>query len=504
MSLVASLLSAVPTSLSTVAPLVLALSLLPSAEEPSAPAEGMDDVLGTWAGEVAHDGLTAPVGLQFERKGEEVRATIIIPAFHGRAPLGSAKRTGNRIQIGDLVVEYDAATQTITSTFAKDLVPRYQPQMRLHRVDSFELPARPEPEAPIRQPAWTLDLGAPLWADAVFREGRVFVGGDDGRLHAVDARRGRAVWTFKAGGAIRARASFVGGDVVVPSDDGYLYRVDAKTGAQRWRVRLGDPVHRVPISEHKGRYENRAAAVAVEGQRLYVGTSTGQVLALGAGRGERLWEFRAGDSIATTPTIAHGRVYVGSFDRNVYALRAYDGGLAWKYDTGDAATSDVAALGEDVVIGSRSYDLERLDAKDGTSRWKKYFWFSWVESSPVVFEGAIYVGSSDAAKVLAVEPGSGRSLWEADGYGSAWGRPAVTKARVYEGVTGVAPYVAPHRGGVMAFDRSTGRLVWWYPAPRPDPMPKERTAWGFPGGVAVGAGMVFAGGLDGVLRAFEQ
>jgi outer membrane protein assembly factor BamB len=215
-----------------------------------------------------------------------------------------------------------------------------------------------------------------------------------------------------------------------------------------------------------------------------------------------VWEFRAGDSIATTPTVAHGRVYVGSFDRHVYALGESDGGLAWKYDTGDAVTSDVAVLGDDVIVGSRSYDLERLDAKTGTPRWKKYFWFSWVESSPVVFDGAIYVGSSDGAKVLAIEPGSGRSLWEADALGSAWSRPAVTRTRVYEAVAGVVPYSAPHRGALLAFDRHTGGLAWWFPVPRPDPAPKERTAYGFPGSVALGAGMVFAGELSGKLHAF--
>jgi len=482
---------------------VLAASLMAAPATP--PPSGIDEVLGTWAGEIEHDGETAPIAFQFERKGDDVRTIVIIPAFHGRSGLGPAKRAGNRIETGGgLVLEYDAAAQTLTATLPKDFVPRYQPRMTLRRVDSFSLPPRPEPTAPVKEPAWSADLGAPLWADVAFRGGRVFVGGDDGRLNAVDARNGRTAWTFRTGGPIRARAAFVGADVLVPSDDGFLYRVSAQTGKERWRVRISDPVHRIPLSDDKTRYETRAPAVAVAGNRLYVGTSSGQVLALGADQGDRLWEFRAGDSIATTPTVAHGRVYVGSFDRNVYALRESDGGLVWKYDAGDAVTSDVAVLGDDVVVGSRSYDLERLDAKTGTPRWKKYFWFSWVESSPIVFDGTIYIGSSDAAKVLAVQPDSGRSRWEADAFGSAWGQPAVTRANVYEGVAGVVPYAAPHRGAVLAFDRSTGRVTWWYPVPRPDPAPTARTAYGFAGAVAVGDGMVFAGGLDGRLRAFAQ
>jgi len=485
--------------------LLAALLAAAQAAAPTSPSpSGIDEILGTWAGEVEHAGQTAPIAFQFERKGDDVRTIVIVPAFHGRAGLGPARRVGSRIEAGGLVLDYDAAAQTLTSTLPKDFVPRYQPHLTLRRVDSFSLPPRPEPTALVKQPAWSVDLGAPLWADVAFRDGRVFVGGDDGRLHALDARSGRIAWTFRTGGAIRARAAFVGTDVVVPSDDGFLYRVSARTGTERWRVRIGDPVRRIPLSDEKSRYEIRAPAVAVAGPRLYVGTSAGAVLALGADRGDRVWEFRAGDGIATTPTVAHGRVYVGSFDRHVYALRESDGGLAWKYDTGDAVTSDVAVFGSDVIVGSRSYDLERLDATTGTSRWKKYFWFSWVESSPVVFDETIYVGSSDGAKVLAVEPGSGRSIWEADAFGSAWGRPAVTKTRVYEGVAGVVPYSAPHRGAVLAFDRLTGSLAWWHPVARPDPAPTERTAYGFPGSVATGGGMVFAGDLSGKLHAFRQ
>ena len=65
-----------------------------------------------------------------------------------------------------------------------------------------------------------------------------------------------------------------------------------------------------------------------------------------------------------------------------------------------------------VIAGSRSYDLEAVDALRGTPVWKKYFWFSWVESSPTVFKDVVYIGSSDAAKVFAIDAASGRSVWD--------------------------------------------------------------------------------------------
>jgi outer membrane protein assembly factor BamB len=131
--------------------------------------------------------------------------------------------------------------------------------------------------------------------------------------------------------------------------------------------------------------------------------------------------------------------------------------------------------------------------------WKRYVWFSWVESSATVRDGVAYVGSSDAAALLAVDTASGRRLWAADVLGWAWGQPAVTEGRVYAGTSSQAGYLASHRAGVMALDRATGRAVWRYEAPA-----AQSGTFGFPGSPAVGEGLVLVSGLDGRLLAFRE
>src|SRR5581483_2216936 len=160
--------------------------------------------------------------------------------------------------------------------------------------------------------------------------------------------------------------------------------------------------HRLSIGDPKSRYDYRGSAVAVDDTRVYVGTHDGKILALDRATGVRQWEFAAADTIASSVVVDRGRVYFGSFDGNVYALDARSGASVWRHDTGAPVTSTPAIFGDVAIVGSRSYDLTAFDARDGKRMWTNYFWFSWVESSPTLFDGTIYVGSSDAATAAAI------------------------------------------------------------------------------------------------------
>jgi outer membrane protein assembly factor BamB len=211
------------------------------------------------------------------------------------------------------------------------------------------------------------------------------------------------------------------------------------------------------------------------------------------------WEFAAQDAVLAAPAVAEGRVYFGSFDKHVYALEASTGRLLWKRNTNGAVVSTPAMAGDRVVVGNRCYDLLGLDAATGEVAWKRYIWSSWVESSATVRDGVAYVGSSDAAAVYAVDARTGKPRWAADVYGWAWGQPAVTKDRVYAGVSGQVGYPVPHGGGLVGLDRARGEVLWHYQANAP-----AAGAFGFPGSVAAGEGLVFATGLDGRVYAFAE
>ncbi len=476
-----------------------------AATQPDA-APSRDELAGTWVGQVSHAGESSTLVLRMEKSAEELQCRWSTPAIDlWDLPIGPARVQGSEVRAGPVALVYDRAAQTLSGAIPPALVPVYPMRVEFHRSPPVSRMERREPAARSAQPVWVFDAGSPIWADLAVAAGAVLAGGEDGALHSIDARSGKLLWTFHAGGAIRARPAAFGGEVLVPSDDGFLQALDATSGRQRWRARIeAKPVVRVPLSDPNSRYEFRASGAATDGQRIYLGTHDGRVLAFGRDGAGPDWEFRAGDAVVSTPLIASGKVYFGSFDGNVYALAADSGALLWKHDTGAPVTTSPAIHDGLVVVGSRSYDLLALDARTGKPAWTRYFWFSWVESPASILDGAVYIGSSDAAKLFAFEAATGRRIWEIDAGGSAWGQLAVTAERVFAGAVGTLHYFVPHRASVLAVDRRTGSAVWRYSVDPPPGAPAGFVAYGFAGSPALGEGLAYFGGLDGKVYAFAQ
>lgn len=462
------------------------------------------ELAGFWSGTLAHAGQTAPFGLELlPAEDGKVLIRMTIPPIHvegaGMGPV-SLEVAGRQVQMGPFAFTYDGETGTLTGTMPAALVPVHELPIALRRAEEpLSLPPRPPLEGEAVEPVWTFEAGSPQWPGATFAGGLVYSGGDDGRLHALDAETGEERWSFAAGGAIRTRATVADGALYVQADDGLLHALDATTGTERWRVRVNaEPVVRLPFDDSKSRYDRFGSDVAVA-DRLYLGTAEGRLLALDPRDGSTAWEHAAGDGIYAAPAVSGGRVFFGSYDGHVYALDAASGRLLWRHDTRAPVMSTPAPAGDLVLIGSRSYDFLALDAATGEPAWSRYVWFSWIESSATVDGGVAYVGSSDAAALFAFDAATGEPVWTADVRGWAWGQPAVTAGRVYVGTASTAGYLVGHQAGLLAVDRSTGRVVWHYDAE----LAAAGTS-GFPGSPAVGAGLVFATSLDGRVRAFRQ
>jgi outer membrane protein assembly factor BamB len=456
---------------------------------------------GLWGGELAHKGERTEVYVALAPGSDgAMRARVSLPVLNlYDVPLGRATLTGNTLRFASLSFDYDTAADRLTGTMPADLVPVYALATTLTRKARLERHNRPELDAPLRSPAWTAELGTPVWADIVAAGGALYVGADDGKLRALDAQTGAGRWTYTAAGPLRSGPTVAGDRLYVTSDDGILHCLGARDAKPVWQLRVNRmPAERLPATDPKSCYDFHGAPVTVVRNTVYAGTHEGRVLALDARDGSARWSFSAGDRILAAPFVAGDRVLVGCYDGRVYALDAASGALRWTFDAKAPITSTPVLTHGVVVVGSRGYDLWGLDGATGRPRWNRYIWFSWIESTVVVAGRHGYVGSSDAARLFAFDTSNGTPVWNADVHGYAWGTPVLDGARIYIGTRGEAAAIA-HRGHALALDRASGRVIWRYPFPAADPT----TPHGYAGSGALLGGRLYLAAVDGRVHAFD-
>ena len=106
----------------------------------------------------------------------------------------------------------------------------------------------------------------PFQSSAAIAGGKVFVGGRDKMLHALDINTGKAAWTFTTRARIDSSPVVVGNRVVVGSGDGKLYIVDAASGKSTFEFEAGGAI---------------SASPAVVDGRVVIGTVDGKLFCLG-------------------------------------------------------------------------------------------------------------------------------------------------------------------------------------------------------------------------------
>jgi outer membrane protein assembly factor BamB len=81
----------------------------------------------------------------------------------------------------------------------------------------------------------------------IVRDGKVYLGSEDGTLLALEETTGRVLWRYRTKGAIRGPVAVSHNDVFFGSGDGYVYAVSADKGRMKWRKRTGAGVEAVVL-----------------------------------------------------------------------------------------------------------------------------------------------------------------------------------------------------------------------------------------------------------------
>ena len=391
-------------------------------------------------------------------------------------------------------------------------------------------------------------------AQPVVVSGRLFMGADNGKLYALDARTGCTYWTYDAGKGIRAAVSVGPASpeatepwlVYIADLSATVHAIDASTGELVWKTKVeefpagwvtGSPVlfeNRlyVPVASNE---ETAAIDAKYECCKF-----RGSVVALDAGTGRTIWKSYtiaaepaptrrnkvdvqmwgpAGAAVWSAPTIdpQRGLLYIGTGNAyNEPDTETTDAILALSLDNGRIAWVRQMTSKDWYTISCKMPGRENCPETAGPD-----FDFG---SSPILRTlksgKAILAVGQKSGIVFGLDPDrQGAVLWQQRlGIGSPlggveWGM-AADDANLYVPISDVMSPGPAGSGSISAVDLGSGRVLWTVASPMPDctgrkAEPSNLLAFGIAGcsgamsaAATVIPGAVFAGSIDGHVRAF--
>ena len=233
-----------------------------------------------------------------------------------------------------------------------------------------------------------------------------------GFVIAMDAETGRQKWRYK-GQPFESSPLLHDGVLYVGSWDGNVHAIRAKTGKRVWTHQTGNRVN---------------TSAAYSKGRIFIANMDGTLLALNAKTGRRVWSAsEATEFFYAAPAVAYGRVFIGSTDGTMYAYGARTGKLLWARPLGTYVYASAAIYDKKVYTGTYDGKFYALDAATGDVRWQRTM-ASAVHGSPVAMNGLVYAATCASC-------------------GSAASR-----------------FVKMGKDGTTAFDAKTGKVRWRFKA----------------------------------------
>jgi outer membrane protein assembly factor BamB len=257
-------------------------------------------------------------------------------------------------------------------------------------------------------------------------------------------------WTNPIGeyifGAYQSSPAVVNGVIYFGSDDGNVYALNANTGAKLWNFPTYDangPIYPVNCSP------------AVVNGVVYITGGDGNLYALNTSTGAKLWSYFTGfestnNTLKPSPAVVNGVVYVGGGDGAI-ALNSSTGTKLWSFPAAALGQSSPAVANGVVYIGGNG-TLYALNASTGAELWS--FGSSVFDTSPAVTNGVVYISRNDHV-LSALNASTGAELWSYTTGDPLFSSPAVANGVVYFGSAD---------GNVYALNASTGAKLWSFTA----------------------------------------
>ena len=264
-----------------------------------------------------------------------------------------------------------------------------------------------------------------------------------------------------------------------------LERIDTKVKLKKqWSTKIGD-------GQGDGFY--KITPTLVDGV-LYVASSDGEVAAISAADGDRLWRVELERPLSGGVGYHDRSLYLGGADGSVLQLSANDGVVEWEAAVSGEVLAAPAVSDDWVIV--QTYDGKLLGFQPGADE-PAWTFTSDVPvltlrgtSTPILVGDNAIAGFGDG-KVVAVDVNSGNVSWESR-IGVPQGSSEIDRIVDIDGAMtqqGIELFVASYQGRVAALDSRTGRKLWQQNVSSVT-------------GTHVGFGNVYVADVDGTLSAF--
>ena len=290
---------------------------------------------------------------------------------------------------------------------------------------------------------WNFTTGARIKSSPAVVNGKVYVGPDDGYVYCLGAKDGNLIWERYVSGyieahfdvvtGIRSSPIVVNGRVYVGSLDTNLYCLDAEDGEVKWAYKTEGLITSSPAVAD--------GAVYVTSQE----PTSGALYKIDAINGDFIWKldipyiFSAdrGIDLHVSPTVVDGMVFAAANKDEYYGVNAATGEVEWTFVTA-RGTEDAGGY----LVGSMAYHdgklfivdmffITALDATNGEVIWK-----SWqgteLYAAPTYADGKVYV-ATDRRLIYVINASDGKRLSWFEPNSNSWSSPVVYEGRMYIG-----------------------------------------------------------------------
>jgi outer membrane protein assembly factor BamB len=278
-----------------------------------------------------------------------------------------------------------------------------------------------------------------------------------------------------------------GGAVYVLDAASHIFVFNAQTGQRLWDKDLAPKGESSLLSDATfgmlGKdssvdpTKGAGGGIAFDDGRIFVTTGFGDVIAMNASNGARIWSINLGVPIINAPVASGGRIFVSSQDNHFYAIAQADGRKLWDHQgipesAGILEGTSAAVAGEFVIVPYTSGELFALRVQNGRPAWNDMLTspsgvtalseLDDIAGRPVVDRGmVIAIGHSGVMASIGLS--SGERNWTRDfgGIQTPW-------------VAGDYIYVLSIDQQLICLTRKDGKVKWMHQMARwEDPTEKD-------------------------------